>query len=153
MFYDRNYKKYSVGCKLFVLSALATVLQHFFAYTLQHIDFRLLNHKWQNTFGKSHIAKKNSNVSQVNNTAVLQEKVLQYREAPIQVVNVCCITIYCLLTQYIDQDDKLIAPVICFSELLFSVLRAILAEQNAPYNRFLPRPARKESYVSKLKYS
>ena len=37
-----------------LFSALATVLYHFFAYTL-FFDFRLLNHKWQNTFGKGHI--------------------------------------------------------------------------------------------------
>ena len=79
-----------------------------------YIDFRLLNHNWQNTFGKGHIAK-NSNVSQSNNT-VLQEKVLQCREAPIQVVNVCCITIYCLLTRYIDENRKLLALVLCSAE-------------------------------------
>ena len=115
MFYDRNYKKYSVGCKLFVLSALATILYSISLPTLYtYIDFRLLNHKWQNTFGKGHIAK-NSNVSQVNNT-VLQEKVLQYREAPIQVVNVCCITIYCLLTRYINENSELVALVLCSAE-------------------------------------
>ena len=79
-----------------------------------YIDFRLLNHNWQSTFGKGHIAK-NSNVSQGNNT-VLQEKVLQCREAPIQVVNVCCITIYCLLTRYIGENSKLLALVLCSAE-------------------------------------
>ena len=50
-------------------------------------------------------------------------------------------------------DSKLLAPVVCFADQVQTSFWAILAEQHALYTRFLPRPARKESNVPKLKSS
>ena len=42
-------------------------------------------------------------------------------------------------------------PVACFAELVQTGLRALKAEQHAPYTGFLNRPTRKESNVPKIK--
>ena len=48
-----------------------------------------------------------------------------------------------------------LAPVVCFSELVETGLRAVWAEQHAPYTPFLPRPvpAKKELNLLKLESS
>ena len=51
---------------------------------------------------------------------------------------------------YMYKDNKLLAPVACFAEL---VEIGLWAEQHAPYTQFLPRPAGKESSVPKLKHT
>ena len=58
-----------------------------------------------------------------------------------------------LVPQYRYLDSKVLAPVVCFADLVQIGLRTIWAEQHAPYTRFLPRRARKESNVHKLKKS
>ena len=61
MLYDRNYKKKKkIGWAvnfLFLVLWLQYCSISLPMYNL-YIDFRLLNHKWQNTFDKGHIAKK-----------------------------------------------------------------------------------------------
>ena len=57
----------------------------------------------------------------------------------------------CFPTKYIYLDSKLLAPVVYFAKLVKSSLWAVWVEQHAPYTRFLPRPARKESNVPKLR--
>ena len=42
-------------------------------------------------------------------------------------------------------------PVVCFAELVWTSLWAVLAEHHVPYTQFLPRLARKKSNVPKLK--
>ena len=44
-------------------------------------------------------------------------------------------------------------PVVGFAELFEAALWAVWQEKHAPYTQFLPRPARKESNVPKLKRS
>ena len=56
-----------------------------------------------------------------------------------------------LVSQYIYQDSKLRAPVVCFVELVQTDLQAVRVEQNSPYTRFFPKSAKKESDVTKLK--
>jgi len=55
--------------------------------------------------------------------------------------------------KYIYKDNKLLAPVFFFAELVKTNLWAICAEQYATYTRFLPRLARKEQNVQKLNSS
>ena len=49
--------------------------------------------------------------------------------------------------QYICQDSKLLASVVYFAQLVETSLWAFWVGQHAPYTRFLPRPARKETNV------
>ena len=54
-------------------------------------------------------------------------------------------------SQYIYQDSKLLAPVVCFTELVETGLFAVWAEQHsASFTLFLTRTAWKESIVPKL---
>ena len=48
--------------------------------------------------------------------------------------------------------SKLLAPVVCYADLVQIGLMTIWAKQQAPYTQFLPGPA-KESNVHKLKIS
>ena len=49
--------------------------------------------------------------------------------------------------------SKLLAPDVCFVELVLTGLWTVWAEQHGQYNRILPIPAKKESNVPKLKSS
>ena len=54
-------------------------------------------------------------------------------------------------TVYIYYDSKLLAPVVCFTELVETGLFAVWAEQHsASFTLFLTRTAWKESIVPKL---
>ena len=57
-----------------------------------------------------------------------------------------------LSSQYIYVKSKLLETVI-FAKLVYTVFFTVMAEQHAPYTQFLPKLARNESNVPKLKSS
>ena len=56
-----------------------------------------------------------------------------------------------MVTQYIYEDSKLLAPVVCFAELISTGLWAFWAEHHALQIQFLPRLARKEIECTRTK--